>query len=211
MAAADDLGSRPDAVDRLLFGDVDAAKRELRASALARRAALPAAALAAAERDLCRVTLTDVVPAEPTTVALYVSMEHEPGTHSLRAALAAAGHRILLPVLGSDLDLDWAVDSGDLQPGLRGTREPTGPHLGTDAVAEASVVLVPGLLAGRDGTRLGRGGGSYDRALTRRGSAALIAMLCWPDEIVETLPHEPHDARIGAALTPAGLIRLGAP
>ena len=42
-----------------------------------------------------------------------------------------------------------------------------GERLGADAVATADVVLVPGLAVSADGMRLGRGGGSYDRALGR--------------------------------------------
>ena len=46
-------------------------------------------------------------------------------------------------------------------------REPAGPRLGRAAVAEAQLVVVPALAVDRRGLRLGRGGGSYDRALAR--------------------------------------------
>ena len=83
--------------------------------------------------------------------------------------LAAAGKRVILPVLLPDGDLDWAVYAGDdsLAPARLGLLEPTGPRLGVDAVATADVVLVPGLAVSTTGDRLGRGGGSYDRALGR--------------------------------------------
>ncbi|MGQ0847378.1 MAG: 5-formyltetrahydrofolate cyclo-ligase [Sporichthyaceae bacterium] len=187
--------------------DVDVAKRELRSAALARRAELHPGA---SEHDFCRIALAEAIPTTPCTVAAYVSLTGEPGTGALRAALGEAGHRVLLPVLRADLDLDWALDVGGLRPGLRGTREPAGPPLGVEAITGADVVLVPGLLVGRDGTRLGRGGGSYDRALARRSSTALVAMLCFAEEIVETVPTAPHDARVDAALTPGGLVGLGA-
>lgn len=189
--------------------DVDAAKRELRAAALARRATLTPEVLRFGEIDICRVALMEAIPRTPCTVAAYVSMAGEPGTGALLRALASMGHRVLLPVLRPDLDLDWAEHTGDLQPGLRGTSEPTGQPLGVEALGQARIVLVPGLLAGRDGNRLGRGGGSYDRALVRRGPDALVAMPCWPGEVVRELPAEPHDARIDAALTPSGLISVG--
>lgn len=192
-----------------LGADVDAAKRELRAAALARRAAATADALRSAEAAICRVAIAEAIGRTPSTVAAFVSLPGEPATAELLTVLAAAGHRVLLPILRPDLDLDWAEHTGRLRDGLRGTREPAGPSLGVAAIAEAEVVLVPGLLAGRDGTRLGRGGGSYDRALARRSASALVAMLCWPEEIVDALPTLPHDARIDAALTPNGLVRLG--
>lgn len=189
--------------------DVDAAKRELRAAALARRATLSPEVLRFGEIDICRVALTEALPPASATVAAYVSLPGEPATGELLTALGVAGHRVLLPILRADLDLDWAEHTGPLRDGLRGTREPSGAPLGLEAIGAADVVLVPGLLAGRDGTRLGRGGGSYDRALARRSPSALVAMLCWPHEIVDALPTLPHDARVDAALTPDGLVRLG--
>ena len=50
-------------------------------------------------------------------------------------------------------------------PARLGLLEPDGERLGVDAIATADVVLVPGLAVAADGMRLGRGGGSYDRAL----------------------------------------------
>ena len=191
--------------------DLVAAKRELRVAALARRAERPSEIVESAAAEVCRIALSELVPPAPSTVALYVSLPGEPGTGPLLAALRTDGHRVLLPVLRDDLDLDWAEHTGKLQPGPRGTREPPGTRLGVEAVGQAAVVLVPGLLVGRDGTRLGRGGGSYDRALARRAPDAVVAMVCFPDEIVDALPAAPHDARVDAALTPVGLQRLGGP
>jgi 5-formyltetrahydrofolate cyclo-ligase len=46
------------------------------------------------------------------TVAAYVSIATEPGTGPLLELLAAAGKRVILPVLRPDNDLDWAVYRG---------------------------------------------------------------------------------------------------
>jgi 5-formyltetrahydrofolate cyclo-ligase len=59
--------------------------------------------------------------------------------------------------------------------------------------------------------RLGRGGGSYDRALSRIRPNALVVALLYDGELVETLPAEPHDRRVTAVILPGyGLIRLPA-
>ena len=102
-------------------------------------------------------------------MAAYVSMGTEPGTGALLDALDDAGKRVILPLLQPDNDLDWALHTGpgDLVSAGRGLLEPVGRRLGVDAVAGADVVLVPGLAVAVDGTRMGRGGGSYDRALAR--------------------------------------------
>jgi 5-formyltetrahydrofolate cyclo-ligase len=145
------------------------------------------------------------------TVALYSSIGFEPATGPLLAAFRAAGTRVLLPVVLPDLSLDWAVDGGPdaFRPGPRGIPEPTGPGLGPGAIAEADLVLLPGLLVDRAGNRLGRGGGCYDRALRLRRAGVPAVVLLYPPEVVEALPVDEHDVPVDAALTPEGLVALG--
>ena len=144
------------------------------------------------------------------TVAAYVSMNGEPGTAPLLDALRAAGKRVILPVLLPDDDLDWATYEGaaELVAATRGLLEPTGRLLGPDAVATADVVLVPGLAVDPSGVRLGRGGGSYDRALARVPAGTFTCVLLYDDEVGVPVPAEPHDRAVGWAATPAGVVRL---
>lgn len=147
------------------------------------------------------------------TVAAYVSVGSEPGTGPLLDVLRNAGVRVLLPVLRADNDLDWAEYEGPsaLARARRGLLEPTGPRLGPEAVTHVQTALLPGLAVGADGVRLGRGGGSYDRVLSRveRAEArpALIVVL-YSDEVLESVPAEPHDRAVDIALTPAGVRRF---
>lgn len=114
----------------------------------------------------------------------------------------------LLPVLLPDDDLDWAVYDGELAAGRRGVLEPTGPRLGVEAIARCDVVLVPALLVDRAGNRLGKGGGSYDRALAR--ATGLTVALVHDEELVDAVPHEPHDVPVRAAASARnGLVLLG--
>ncbi len=144
------------------------------------------------------------------TVAAYVSLGGEPGTGPLLDGLVAADKRVVLPVLLPDNDLDWAVYRGatDLAPARRGLLEPTGPPLGLDAVATADVVLVPGLAVDRDGMRLGRGGGSYDRALGRVPVGTFTCVLLYDGELLDRVPADPHDRPVVAAVTPTGVTVL---
>uniref|UniRef100_UPI0030F4FC8F 5-formyltetrahydrofolate cyclo-ligase n=1 Tax=Nocardioides salarius TaxID=374513 RepID=UPI0030F4FC8F len=144
------------------------------------------------------------------TVAAYVSVGGEPGTALLLDALRASGRRVLLPVLLPDGDLDWSRHEGDehLRPATRGLLEPDGERLGPDAVAGADVLLVPGLAVAADGMRLGRGGGSYDRALARVPVDTFACVLLHDDEVGLDVPREPHDRRVTAVVSPAGLRRL---
>lgn len=144
------------------------------------------------------------------SVAAYVGVGSEPGTGPLLDALRASGKRVLLPLLQPDNDLDWAVyrSPDDLRPAGRGLLEPNGPALGREAIATADVVLVPGLAVGRDGVRLGRGGGSYDRALGRVPVGTFVCVVLHHDELLEQVPSEVHDRAVSAAVTEEGVVRF---
>ncbi|WP_329460287.1 5-formyltetrahydrofolate cyclo-ligase [Streptomyces sp. NBC_01497] len=147
------------------------------------------------------------------TVAAYVSVGREPGTRALLDALRARGVRVLLPVLMHDNDLDWAAYEGEhrLARAARGLLEPAGDRLGTGAVLDARVVLVPGLAVDRRGMRLGRGGGSYDRVLARlaaAGASPVLAVLLYDGEVITRVPVERHDRPVDAAVTPGGVHRF---
>lgn len=192
------------------MGNPRARKATLRADLLRARRGLTAdernmagAALETRVRDLPQL-------ARAGTVAAYVSMGSEPGTHELIETLRITGTRVLLPVLQPDNDLDWAEYRGPdtLQRTARGLLEPTGERLGPQAVTEAEAVLLPGLAVDRSGVRLGRGGGSYDRVLARletAGKRPALVVLLYADEVVESVPREPHDHPVDAVITPEGV------
>ncbi len=146
------------------------------------------------------------------TIAAYLSMPGEPPTGPALRALHEEGGEVLVPVVLADRDLDWIL----WRPGLvlaagpAGNPEPTGATQGADALGRADLVLTPGLAVDRAGTRLGRGGGSFDRALHRVRPGVLVAVLLFDDELVQTLPTEAHDRPVDVAITPSGLHRLRA-
>jgi 5-formyltetrahydrofolate cyclo-ligase len=138
------------------------------------------------------------------TVAAYYSAGTEPDTHGLIFALWKRGSYVILPVLLPDGDLDWASYEGpdSLAPGPRGLLQPTEPVRGVEAVARAEVVLVPALAVDVAGNRLGRGGGSYDRALARVGPRVPVIALLYDTELLPSVPAAPHDQRVRAAARP---------
>lgn len=191
--------------------DVQEQKERLRRKRLARRSKLRRG-----ELDAAAVALRDVLLSVPevnraAVVAAYVAVPGEPGTGPLLERLDQRGARVLLPVLTPDFDLDWAEYTGfeHLAEGRLGLPEPIGPRLGVNAVAYADTVLLPGLAVDRSGMRLGRGGGSYDRAMARIADEAFSCVLLHDGELSDPpLPAEGHDHRVRAAATPSGLIRF---
>jgi 5-formyltetrahydrofolate cyclo-ligase len=187
---------------------VGEAKARVRAGVLAARRAASAEQRASVAEQLTRSVLDLPVVEAARCAAAYVSFGTEPSTAELLRVMRSRGLRLLVPVLREDLDLDWAIydEPHLMSQGARGLLEPTGPRLGVDAVAEADVVVVPALAVGRDGRRLGRGGGSYDRALARV-SAPTLALL-YPGELLADVPAEDHDRRVDVAVLPDGVHHL---
>jgi 5-formyltetrahydrofolate cyclo-ligase len=200
----------PDLSDVPLI-EVGGGKATVRAAVLAARRALSAEARAHAAAQSQAELLSLVRAERPAVIAGYAPMRTEPGGADLPEVLAAAlgpAGRLLLPVLRPDLDLDWQALTGPRPATLA---ESGGPRLGVTAITEATLVVVPAVAVDRTGVRLGRGGGSYDRALSRIRPNALVVALLYDGELVEMLPLEPHDRRVTAVILPGyGLIRLPA-
>ena len=179
-----------------------ARRAELRARRRALSADRDATADAARLADQVLGLLDDLGLGAGAVVTSYVAVPGEPPTAALNAALQAHGIRVLVPITLPDFDLDW-FDATD----------PTAAPLGTDAVALADVVLAPGLAVDRHGTRMGQGGGCYDRALPRRRRGTAVIVVLHPGELLDRaaprLPHEPHDQPVDAVLTADGIEDLG--
>ena len=128
-------------------------------------------------------------------VAIYRSLPTEPPTQALAQMLHERNVTVIVPETLPDFDLDWHELLAD------GTE---GPRLGLDAIRTAQLILTPALSVDRTGTRLGQGGGCYDRALTRRRPGARVVAIINDDELAQTpLPFDDHDVRVDAVITPA--------
>ncbi|WP_030273613.1 5-formyltetrahydrofolate cyclo-ligase [Micromonospora globosa] len=190
------------------------AKREMRIALLAARRSLSAADRAVAATAVQAELVTLVRRLRPARMSAYVPVASEPGGDDLPDVLRAAlppDAELLLPVLREDLDLDWAPYTGpeSLRAAGRGLREPTAPPRGRAAVAGASLVVVPAVAVDRRGIRLGRGGGSYDRALARVPATVPTVALLHDGELVPAVPALPHDRPVHCVITPAdGLVAV---
>jgi 5-formyltetrahydrofolate cyclo-ligase len=166
---------------------------------------------AAAAVALAAQTLALPAVESASCVSVYASRPTEPGTLPLIEALADRGVRVLIPRLGDGLQRGWAEYLGatDLTPRAPGRPpEPSSPFLPQAALADADVVVAPALAVDPSGTRLGEGGGWYDRCLPDARPDALILVYCFPEEVRDSehpVPHEAHDAPVHGVVTPEGV------
>jgi 5-formyltetrahydrofolate cyclo-ligase len=196
--------------------DRDESEVRSRKIALRRVVAGRRAEMAETERSAAGRGLRDAVLSLPEaqmagTVAAYISIGTEPETRGLVYAFWKRGTYVLLPLLRDDYDLDWASYEGpdSLAAGPRGLLQPTEPGRGVAAITSADLVIVPALAVDRGGLRLGRGGGSYDRALARVGAAVPTVALIYDHELLDEVPAAPHDQRVGMVGQPQqGITRL---
>ena len=123
--------------------------------------------------------------------------------------------RALLPVLldeaGAPLgEPRWGLwEAGQALVTLgRPPAQPVGEARGAESLKEADLIVIPALAASVDGTRLGQGGGWYDRALMHRSPTTPVVAVIFDDEVVEAglIPAEPHDVPVDAIVTPTQTI-----
>jgi 5-formyltetrahydrofolate cyclo-ligase len=174
-----------------------------RALRRARRESLPGRDRTADATRIADTVATLVAGRAPVSfVSAYVSLPTEPPTEALIERLVGIGVGVLVPELLPDRDLDWRPVTGATPHGA----PELGERLGTGAIGRAGLVIVPALAVDAEGVRLGQGGGSYDRALTRRRPDAFVVALVHDGEVFPAgrLPREPHDAPVDGVITPGG-------
>ncbi|HWA17605.1 MAG TPA: 5-formyltetrahydrofolate cyclo-ligase [Devosia sp.] len=188
------------------------AKAALRIKAQATRAAIlnstrPAAARAAAEHFFATIRL-----APGDIVAGYWRIKDEMDCQPILVRLMDQMQPVCLPVvLGDEQPLElrlWEQGAPLYEAGF-GTLAPSelAPHV------EPDVIIMPLLGFDSRGTRLGYGGGYYDRTLAGLGKRPRLIGLAFAAQEIPEIPHQPHDIPLDAIVTEKGVrtFRNGVP
>jgi 5-formyltetrahydrofolate cyclo-ligase len=142
-------------------------------------------------------------------VSCFVSMATEPPTTQLRTILQELRKDIALPIMNLGNSLSWGFDGADLVINSYGIQEPAAAEID---ISRASAIIIPALRVGRDGSRLGRGAGYYDRALanvpTHNLGGPIRICLVFDDEVDDSVPSESHDELIDVIVTPSHVFRI---
>lgn len=162
--------------------------------------------------ELIRVFLphVDALGLRPgTIVAGYWPIITEIDVRPLLARLAERGMTLALPVLvdrGQALLFRRWQPTADLEDGPLGTSHPSA----AEPEVVPDVVFVPMLAYDWHGTRLGQGGGHYDRTLNHlRGRGPIIAIgVGYAAQRLARIPRSPHDEALDWVLTEDGLTKV---
>lgn len=134
---------------------------------------------------------------EATTLLLYHSLKDEVQTHSFIEKWSKKKTIILPVVVGEELELRLYTGPQDLAIGAYGIAEPTGKVF-TDYKA-IDLAVIPGMAFDKDGHRLGRGKGYYDKLLPY--IPAVKIGICFPFQLIEEVPAEPFDICMNTIIT----------
>ncbi len=141
--------------------------------------------------------------ANDAVISVYSATGNEAPGDAYAAFFAEAGHRVARPFFADKgCPMEFAISrdpigNSDLEPGPWGAMQP----LPSNERVVPDTHFVPLLAFTADGSRLGQGGGHYDRwfADNKRSQAFALA---WDEQLVERLPLEPHDIAMAAIVTP---------
>ena len=125
-----------------------------------------------------------------SVIALFISLPDEPQTANFIEQLLSKNKRVVVPRIEGE-EMNFYDISEGVSEGAFGIMEP----IATTPIepSEIDVMIVPGAAFTRQGARLGRGKGFYDKYLSHKDFRAYTIGVCYPCQVVEGLPSEPHD------------------
>lgn len=140
--------------------------------------------------------------AKSKCILAYYSFHGEVHTHEFIEKYAHE-KKIILPVVQKDkLVLREYRGKNKLLKSAYGILEPTGPDFTN--FSEIDLAIVPGRMFDRKLNRLGRGKAYYDKLLT--SLSAFLVGVCYPFQLIDEVPIEPHDFPMNCVITPDEII-----
>ena len=133
-----------------------------------------------------------------SVIALFISLPDEPQTANFIEQLLSKNKRVVVPRIEGE-EMNFYDISEGVSEGAFGIMEP----IATTPIepSEIDVMIVPGVAFTRQGARLGRGKGFYDKYLSHNSFRAYTIGVCYPCQVVENLPTEPHDKQLDLIVT----------
>lgn len=135
----------------------------------------------------------------------YAPLTWEAGELGLLDDILSSGRRLALPrVEGSSMEFFEIASLSELAEGTFHVKEPKPYCLPVSEEKMPGILLAPGLAFTRGGLRLGKGGGYYDRFLSKNPGYKTAA-LAYGFQVVQELPAGPRDKSVDFVITPEGV------
>lgn len=188
--------------------DLAAQKLHLRESIKERLKHLPGNERVAESRTLCK-ELLHALPKTPFVLSTYLPTANEADVTDALKALLAQGCELYGPSsVGQGFEFRRFHSMDELITGRFDIREPlrSNPLMELEKV---DYVFVPGVGFDRQGHRLGRGNGGYDRWLQKLRAVnptVKVWGIAFESQLTAEVPTEPHDQIMDGVFTARGLI-----
>jgi 5-formyltetrahydrofolate cyclo-ligase len=186
-------------------------KEEVRLLMKQRLGQLTAAEKTVASAAICKQVVDRPEFQNANSVLLFAPLPGEPDIGAVFDAAFTRSHQVAIPRLAQNSDrLDlWRIPSrAQLQPGKKGLLQPDLKNCSVIDGSEIDFALVPGLAFNRQGIRLGRGGGYYDRLLLQLGPKTFRIGCFFDCQLLPDLIQEPHDQLLDWILTETQCVQV---
>jgi 5-formyltetrahydrofolate cyclo-ligase len=165
-----------------------------------------------ADKLICKSLLSLEEFKNAHSIMTYLSFADEVDTLNFARRVLECGKRLIVPKVQTQkknlLPCEVKNLEEGLLPGLYGILEPDESHTHPVEAGEIDFHVIPALALDRSGFRLGRGGGYYDRFLSKIEGHFFTVGICYNCQLVEELPRETWDIPVNCIVTENGIIHL---
>ena len=183
--------------------NISEAKHKLRKELIARRADI----LVTDEltKQLENRLLELALETKCMVIGCHLPFGNEPPLLNFLHRAKDLGIKIYSPVAGPDGEMSWVLFDGRTKKGIFGFSEAVGEPQDPNQI---NLLIMPALAIDKQGNRLGRGGGYYDRALDKISSQPIKVAVVFDHEIVNLVPTESHDKAVDYAVSPSKTLKF---
>lgn len=137
-------------------------------------------------------------------IMFYVSMEREVSTLNAIKTTLAEKKKVAVPLIlkSQDIMLPCKInDFSDLKPGPFGILQPSKEKIHNIPLSLIDLIIVPGIAFDRNGNRVGKGKGFYDKFLKPMPATIPKIALAFSCQIVEQVPINGDDVPVDKIVT----------
>ncbi len=185
-------------------------KKELRSHLKAGLAALSAEEIRERSMRACDLLTAQPEYEKSEIIMVFLSLSNEINTTPLVLRAWQDNKCVLAPRVTWEQRRMIPVEIRSLTEDIEDTqwnlRQPV--HGDPMPISMIDMVIVPGLGFDLAGNRLGRGRGFYDRFLANPEFRGLTCALAFEEQVVESIPADPHDIQVDMVVTDQQVRRL---